>query len=269
MCGHKIPWSGDKYGAGNDNELLELFSRFEKRGLDRIVFELEDYYYVPTLPEEPPVLDVEGRYEPLGWYDMEAEQLNYEGDSEQDDDKDNEADEDCERDNTQYNEVSIVDEESVKGDGGITQECMDDFKGYQSNDQYFTDSDLEPNQVRIAKLVKGQPFKRMMDGVIGFHIGQIFNSKEHMGEIFMKYAIQEGVELKRLKNDKVRQTYMCGADGCGWRAHGSCMIDGATFMLKTLSDQHDCHMVIETKRLRLSGLLLSLRSWLRAILVSM
>ncbi|KAK3230758.1 hypothetical protein Dsin_002639 [Dipteronia sinensis] len=136
-----------------------IWLRFEKRGLDRIMFELEDYCYVPTPLEEPSVLDVEEGYEPLGWYDMEAEQLNYEGDSEQDDDRNYEADEDCEGDNTQYNEVPIADEESVEGDDGITQECMDGFEG----------------------------------------------------------------------------------------AHGSCIIDGVTFMLETLSDQHDCHRVYNNK----------------------
>ncbi|KAK2658938.1 hypothetical protein Ddye_005471 [Dipteronia dyeriana] len=69
-----------------------------------------------------------------------------------------------------------------------------------------------------------------------------------MREIFKEYAIQEGIELKRVKNDKVRQTYKCGADTCGWRAHASYMIDGVTFMLKTLSNQHDCYRVYHNKK---------------------
>ncbi|TXG53101.1 hypothetical protein EZV62_022270 [Acer yangbiense] len=171
------------------------------------------------------------------------------GDSEKDDDRDDEANEDCDEDNTQYREVPIVEEESVGGDDGITEECMDGFEWCQTkfDDEYFTDSKLEPEQVRIAKLVKGNLFKRMVDGIISFHIGQIFNSKEHMREIFKEYAIQEGIELKRVKNDRVRQTYRCTGDGCEWRAHGSCMIDGVTFMLKTLKDQHDCHRVYNNK----------------------
>ncbi|KAK0608510.1 hypothetical protein LWI29_031788 [Acer saccharum] len=68
-----------------------------------------------------------------------------------------------------------------------------------------------------------------------------------MREIFKEYAIQEGIELKRVKNDRMRQTYRCIGDGCEWRAHGSCMIDGVTFMLKTLKDQHDCHRVYNNK----------------------
>ncbi|KAK3223499.1 hypothetical protein Dsin_010524 [Dipteronia sinensis] len=153
----QVQWTFSK----NLCKLGVIWLRFEKHGLDRIVFELENYCYVPTPSEEPPVLDVEGGYEPQGWCDIEAEQLNYKGDSKQDDNKNDGAGEDCKGDNTQYNEVSIVDEESVEGDDSITQECMDSFEGYQSksDDEYFTDSDLEPDQVRIAKLVKGQPSK--------------------------------------------------------------------------------------------------------------
>ncbi|KAK2651519.1 hypothetical protein Ddye_011375 [Dipteronia dyeriana] len=168
-----------------------------------------DLCYVPTPHKEPPVLDVQGGYNPLDWCDMEAGQLNYE-------------------------------------DEGITQECMDFIEGYQSksDDEYFTDLELEPDHVRIAKLVKGQPFKRMVDGVIRFNISQIFNSKEHVREIFNEYAIQEEIEFKRVKKDKLRQTYKCRVDGY---EHASCMIDGVTFILKILSDQHDCHRVYNNK----------------------
>ncbi|KAK1568711.1 hypothetical protein Q3G72_027798 [Acer saccharum] len=88
----------------------------------------------------------------------------------------------------------------------------------------------------------------MVEGLISFHIGQIFNGKEHMREIFKEYDIHEGIELKRVKNDRVRQTYRCTGDDCEWRAHGSCMINGVTFMLKTLKDQHDCHRVHNNKK---------------------
>ncbi|KAK2663285.1 hypothetical protein Ddye_001859 [Dipteronia dyeriana] len=146
---------------------------------------------------------------------MEADKLNYEDDSKKDNDKDYEAGR--EEEDTQFNEVPIIDEEDVEEpvelDEGITQECMDCFEGYQSKseDEYFTNSELEQDQIRIAKLVK------------------------------------EGIEFTRVKNDKVRQTYKCAANGYGWRAHASCMIDGVTFMLKTLSDQHDCHRVYNNK----------------------
>ncbi|KAI9157681.1 hypothetical protein LWI28_026251 [Acer negundo] len=90
-----------------------------------------DYFYIPIPLKEPQVLDVEGGYKPLGWYDMEAEHLNYEGDSEKDDDRDDEeGDEDCDENNTQFSEVPIVEEESIDGDDSITQDCIDGFEGY-------------------------------------------------------------------------------------------------------------------------------------------
>ncbi|TXG67495.1 hypothetical protein EZV62_008770 [Acer yangbiense] len=198
---------------------------FEDRGLEKMVFELENTCYVPSPPEGlssrpnevPEVLDQQGGYQALGWCD--SKMLNYDGDSEKDDDKDVEDGEDSEGEgrhaneghNMQYNKVSAFEEESVDGDDDILKECMDLFEGYQSksNDEYFSDSELEPEKVRIAKLVKGIPFKKMMDGEIQFEVGQTFDNVEQMKEVFREYAIQEGVALNRVKNDLQRQTYNC------------------------------------------------------------
>ncbi|KAK1576311.1 hypothetical protein Q3G72_012828 [Acer saccharum] len=77
--------------------------------------------------------------------------------------------------------------------------------------------------------------------------GQTFANKEVMRDIFREYAMQEGVVLDRIKNDKQRQTYQCNAAGCPWRAHASWMIDKTNFILKTLVDQHECHRVCNNK----------------------
>ncbi|KAK2643578.1 hypothetical protein Ddye_025341 [Dipteronia dyeriana] len=77
----------------------QLLDRFKPQdcSLDTIVFEVESCCYIPTPPKvssnaqpesEPEVLDMEGGYQALGWCDLEAGMLNYEGDSEKDDDKD-------------------------------------------------------------------------------------------------------------------------------------------------------------------------------------
>ncbi|KAI9156160.1 hypothetical protein LWI28_001475 [Acer negundo] len=137
-----------------------------------IVFELEKICYVPSPPEgstsrpnkEPEVLDQHGGYQTLDWCDFEAEMLNYDGGNEKDDDKDVEDGEDGEKEgrqvnegqNMQYVKVQVFKEEYVDGDDDILKECMDLFEGYQSksNDEYFSDSELEPKQIRIAKLMK-------------------------------------------------------------------------------------------------------------------
>ncbi|TXG53028.1 hypothetical protein EZV62_022197 [Acer yangbiense] len=218
----QLPWSGERLEVKTDRELVDVFIMFKDRRLDTIVFDVESACYVPTPPEvssrpkpEPEVLDMEGGYRALGWYDLEAEMFNYKGDSDEDDDK-------------------------------------DDENGYQlkSNNEYFSDSELEPEpeEVKIAKLMKGKPFKRMVRGEIKFHIGQTFDNTVQIRDIFREYAIQKGVILDRVKNDYQRQTYMCTGDSCPWRAHASSMIDRLTFMIKTLVDQYECHRVYNNKK---------------------
>ncbi|TXG66492.1 hypothetical protein EZV62_007767 [Acer yangbiense] len=82
-----------------------------------------------------------------------------------------------------------------------------------------------------------------MGSEIKFFVGQTFGSKEEMRGICKEYAIREGVTLGRIKNDLIRQTYICKSDGYPWRAHGSRTIDKKSFILKTLVDKHDCHRV--------------------------
>ncbi|KAK2655197.1 hypothetical protein Ddye_008249 [Dipteronia dyeriana] len=73
-----------------------------------------------------------------------------------------------------------------------------------------------------------------------------------MREIFREYAIQQGVVLKRVKNDHVRHTYKCLGDGCPWSVHGSHMIDRITIMIKTLVDEHECHRVYTNKEAKVN-----------------
>ncbi|TXG51713.1 hypothetical protein EZV62_024237 [Acer yangbiense] len=266
----QLPWSGERVQVNSDIELLDYFRVFEDHGLDTIVFELENVY-VPNPPgdEEPEVLAQDSGYQPLGWHDLEAEMLNYYGDSEKDDDKDDEEGKASEASEAgegedNYGQVPIVDEDAEDGNDGndrndgneenngnddIIKECMSLFEGYQSkcNDEYFSDSELEPDKVKIAKLMKGNPFKKMVGGEIKFHVGQTFDNAVQMREIFREYAILQGVVLHRVKNDNVRQTYKCLGDGCRWRAHGSRMIDRMTFMIKTLVDEHEYHRVYNNK----------------------
>ena len=253
------------------------------------------------------MLDQQGGYQALGWCDIEAEMLNYDGDSEKDDDNDGEDGkdsddgegegiqankghymqyfedgegkgtqayeghnrqyfEDGEREGTQayegHNRQAGEDgRQATEGEGrhaneddGIINKCMALFEGYESksDDEYFSDSELEPEQVRIAKLMKGVPFKKMMSGEIKFEVGQTFDNAEQMREVFREYAIQEGVTLDRVKNDLVRQTYKCKEDGCPWRAHGSRLLDGITFKIKTLVDIHECHRIYNNKETKVS-----------------
>ncbi|TXG52551.1 hypothetical protein EZV62_021720 [Acer yangbiense] len=132
----------------------------------------------------------------------------------------------------------------IDGDDEITKQCMALYNGYESrsDDDYFSDSDQEDN-AWVGNVVRGVPFERQLGGEIKFFVGQSFGSKEEMRDVFREYAVREGVTLGRIKNDLVRQTYVCKSDGCPWRAHGSQTIDKKSFILKTLVDKHSCHRV--------------------------
>ncbi|KAK2660175.1 hypothetical protein Ddye_006708 [Dipteronia dyeriana] len=208
-----LPWCDERVEVNKDCELIEFFKEFENRGLGKIVFELENRCYVPSPPEgsssrpneEPEVLEQQGGYRVLGWCDFEVDMLNYDGDSEKDDDKDGEDGEGegeggqaNEGQNRQYDKVPLFEEESVDRDDGIMKECMDLFEGYQSKpeNEYFSDSVLEPEHVRIAKLVKGIPFKKMVDGDIKFEVGQTFDNVEQMKELFREIYNNKEAKVK-------------------------------------------------------------------------
>ncbi|XP_057444916.1 uncharacterized protein LOC130737170 [Lotus japonicus] len=54
------------------------------------------------------------------------------------------------------------------------------------------------------------------------------------------FSIQEGFEIKRIKNDKTRVTAKCAADGCSWRIHASPTPDGKIYKIKTYNPLHSC-----------------------------
>ncbi|KAL5781638.1 hypothetical protein ACOSP7_006667 [Xanthoceras sorbifolium] len=87
----------------------------------------------------------------------------------------------------------------------------------------------------------------MISGEIQFRVGQTHDSVYTLREILREYAIQEGISLYRIKNDKDRLTYTCKGDGCPWRLHASCMIDGVTMMVRTYNDSHECTRVYKNE----------------------
>ncbi|KAJ1426105.1 Transposase, MuDR, plant [Sesbania bispinosa] len=46
------------------------------------------------------------------------------------------------------------------------------------------------------------------------------------------FVIQEGFEIKRIKNEKARVTARWASNGCGWRIHASPTPDGKTYKIK-------------------------------------
>ena len=86
----------------------------------------------------------------------------------------------------------------------------------------------------------GTAFRTGNDGRIILGVGQLFRNSTHFREILLDYSIQEGFKLKRIKNEKMRITVGCEAQGYPWRVHDSPTFDRVTYMLKTLRNDHSC-----------------------------
>ncbi|KAK3213032.1 hypothetical protein Dsin_017738 [Dipteronia sinensis] len=193
-----LPWCDEVVKVLTDAELIQVFKKFQEKGLDEIVIQVE---------QKP---------------DLE-EMSNY----------------------GSYNEEvgGVVD--GIVRDDDVFTECMRLFDGYQSKsgDKFDSDSDHEQSEAKVVRLMNGTYFQPMVGGGIQFHVGQTHDSMDKLRNTFREYAIQEGVELDRMKNQKCRLTYRCKAKGCPWRIHASCMIDKVTVMIKTYNDQYECHRV--------------------------
>ncbi|KAK2637690.1 hypothetical protein Ddye_025485 [Dipteronia dyeriana] len=85
-----------------------------------------------------------------------------------------------------------------------------------------------------------------------------------MSDVFKEYAIEEGVTLGRIKNDLLRQTYVCKSDGCTWKAHGCRTIDKKSFIIKTLDDKHDFYMVYNNSEAKVKWIVFRVKSFVKS-----
>ncbi|KAK2659685.1 hypothetical protein Ddye_006218 [Dipteronia dyeriana] len=73
---------------------------------------------------------------------------------------------------------------------------------------------------------------------ISLRVEQVFESAEKGREILCNYAIQEGFELHKSKNDARRLTNKCKGDECSWRMHVSSLPDDVTFKIRSITEDH-------------------------------
>ncbi|KAK4430589.1 hypothetical protein Salat_1359600 [Sesamum alatum] len=77
--------------------------------------------------------------------------------------------------------------------------------------------------------------------IIDLHEGIIFDNVQHFKEILTRYSVQEGIKVKKVKNDKQMVTAVCNnSDQCTWRLHASTYGDGVTFKIKNITGVHTC-----------------------------
>ncbi|TXG63992.1 hypothetical protein EZV62_010986 [Acer yangbiense] len=126
------------------------------------------------------------------------------------------------------------------------------FEGYQSNseDELFSDSDDEGGDSKLATVMKSNPFKKLVEAPIRFAVGQTHDSVYTLRELLTDYAIQEGFNFKKIKNDNNRFTWACLAANCPWRLHASVVGDKTTMQVKTYNNDHTYHRIYKSQEAR-------------------
>ncbi|KAK2638317.1 hypothetical protein Ddye_026112 [Dipteronia dyeriana] len=82
---------------------------------------------------------------------------------------------------------------------------------------------------------RGRPYRQIAGGRVHLEVGQLFNNLHHFRLVLRDYVVQEGFELKRIKNAKERYTAECAYKGCSWRVHASPVDNRIGFMIKTMN----------------------------------
>ena len=67
-----------------------------------------------------------------------------------------------------------------------------------------------------------------------------FPTIKEFREALKDYIIQEGFEIKRIKNERTRVTCECAYLGCKWRIHASPIAKTTTFSVKSYNPTHTC-----------------------------
>ncbi|KAJ8426704.1 hypothetical protein Cgig2_020691 [Carnegiea gigantea] len=86
----------------------------------------------------------------------------------------------------------------------------------------------------------GSMWIRDLNGKVSIKPGDIFLDKEQWVKVLRDYTIQEGICLKKVKNDKLRHIVVCKGKDCEFRVHTSRLGDGKTWQVKTFRSVCKC-----------------------------
>ncbi|TXG54883.1 hypothetical protein EZV62_020139 [Acer yangbiense] len=258
-----LPWSSEKKEVCSDNDILDVFRLFTEHKQTQIMFEIEKRPYIPAPADLEASSNTPSRF--MGdipdvafsafeqdLFGNNEDQVRL-GDDYGDDSGDDEspgmrAGDDSGDYGNALAVVPEVPEEVCEG----TDDFEDLFEGYQSktDDEYCSDEGEEISDDKLARVVKSNPFKQLVGCPIRFEVGQTHDSVYTLRSLLTDFAIQEGFNLNKVKNDKNRLTWACMAKGCPWRIHASNVGDDTTMQVKTYKSEHTCHRIYKSKEAR-------------------
>ncbi|VFQ67332.1 unnamed protein product [Cuscuta campestris] len=114
------------------------------------------------------------------------------------------------------------------------------------------DEDGSGSQLIVDKMAMvfntGRLWIRSTNEKVELREGDIFSSKKDFLRVMRDYIIQKGISLRKIKNDKRKYTQTCANEKCKFRIHASVLVDGHSWMIKTLIDGHVCSVKEHHKR---------------------
>ena len=128
---------------------------------------------------------------------------------------------------------SVVEKNSKGEDDGLS-----DY-GSEEVHEDGPNFEVDIEQIHVDRAIQGRRFI-VEEGSISLENGMVFTNVNEFREALRDFAIQEGFELVRVKNDKTRVTAHCASDGCPWLIYAAITLDEITFRIKTYDSQHTC-----------------------------
>lgn len=139
-------------------------------------------------------------------------------------------------------------DEILSGSSHIDEEKRDNEINIDEHGDYEEKHDLIASEnsaeVKVSiypnRGIKGKISAHEFEGKVKLEVGLLFGDVNEFRTALRDFVIQEGFEIKRIKNEKARVTARCAADGCCWRIHASPAPDGITYKIKSYNPGHSC-----------------------------
>ncbi|KAL5834318.1 hypothetical protein ACOSQ4_013815 [Xanthoceras sorbifolium] len=136
--------------------------------------------------------------------------------------------------------VRINEEEGM--DVNDADDAVEDEVDHDDPEDTQSEEDIIPQNQK-----RGVLFVSDLSGKIRLEVRHLFQNLHHFRQVIRDFAVQEGFQLRRIRNERDRYTAKCSYEGCGWKIHASLIDDIRTFMIKTMENQHSCQKVYKNQ----------------------
>ncbi|KAL5786015.1 hypothetical protein ACOSQ2_008407 [Xanthoceras sorbifolium] len=147
-------------------------------------------------------------YNPIsgGWISEEADY----SDSNEEEVVDHSNEEEAEDELSSNSDIGVEDE--VLEDTESDEDQMSDAASFDFDNDFMADGAVDEESDRV-------PFRVGRNEQIKLEVGQLFQNLQHFRQVIRDFVVQDGFQLRRVKNERDRYTTECAYEGCELRIH--------------------------------------------------